>query len=375
MLDDSLASTSNAVSRKLRLGFIGGGLNSAVGYTHFVATRLDGLFDVVAGCFSRHQEINQETAQRFSVPQNRCYQSAAEMLSAEVGRLDAVCILTPTPHHAEMISAVLKAGFHVICEKAMVTSNAEAGEVLAAVEASGQQLFVTFNYAGYPMVREAKAIIASGQLGAVQQVYCEMPTEGFARVEANPQDWRRQDYDIPCVSLDLGVHVHQMVHYLLGGRSCDNFTSWEASFGKVPGVIDTVSMTGVYQGPVLVDLKWGKAALGAANGLKFRIFAEHGSLEWSQFDPELLKIADSNGTTQVLERGQQNLQIANEGRYNRFKAGHPAGFIEAFANIYTDFHAALVGSDGSARESFGVHVATSGIELLSQIHAAATRCN
>ena len=98
-------------------------------------------------------------------------------------------------------------------------------------------------------------------------------------------------------------------------------------------------------------------------------------MEWSQFDPELIKISDNKGMTQVLERGQQNLQIANEGRYNRFKAGHPAGFIEAFANIYTDFHTALVGSDGSAGESFGVHVATSGIELLSQIHATAARCN
>ena len=375
MLDDPLVPNSKAVARKLRLGFVGGGLNSAVGYTHFVATRLDGLFEVVAGCFSRHQDVNQETAQRFDVPQGRCYQSAAEMLSAEVGRLDAICILTPTPHHAEMISAVLKAGFHVICEKAMVTSVSEAREILKEIEASDRQLFVTFNYAGYPMVREARAMIAGGQLGEVQQVYCEMPTEGFARIEANPQDWRKQDYAIPCVSLDLGVHVHQMVHYLLGGRSCDNFTSWEASFGRVPGVIDTVSMTGVYQGPVLANLMWGKAALGPANGLKFRVFAEHGSLEWSQLDPELLKMSDNKGVTRVLERGQQHLEIANEGRYNRFKAGHPAGFIEAFANVYTDFHAALVGADSSAAESFGVHVAISGLELLSQIHAAGVRCN
>lgn len=374
MPDDSLPHTRSA-SRKLHLGFIGGGLNSAVGYTHFAATRLDGLFELVAGSFSRHHDVNQETAQRFGVDQDRCYWSTTDMLSAEAGRLDAICILTPTPNHAEVITAVLKAGFNVICEKAMVTSTAEAGEVLAAVEASGRQLFVTFNYSGYPMVREAKAIIASGQLGAVQQVYCEMPSEGFSRVEANPQDWRRQDYEIPCVSLDLGVHVHQMVDYLLGGRCCDNFTSWEASFGRVPEVIDTVSMTGVYQGPILVNLMWGKAALGTTNGLKFRIFAEQGSLEWSQCDPEFLQISDSKGVTRVLERGQQHLKIANAGRYNRFKAGHPAGFIEAFANIYADFHAALEGSDTSASDSFGVHVATSGLELLSQIHLASVRCN
>jgi hypothetical protein len=120
---------------------------------------------------------------------------------------------------------------------------------------------------------------------------------------------------------------------------------------------------------------WGKAALGTANGLKFRTFVEHGSLEWSQFDPELLNVADNKGTTRVLERGPQNFKIANAARYNRFTAGHPAGFIEAFANIYTDFYSALIGLDSSVSESFDVHVVTSWLELLSQIHATATRCN
>ena len=95
--------------------------------------------------------------------------------------------------------------------------------------ATGRKLFVTFNYAGYPMVREARGIIAAGSLGRVQQIYCEMPQESFSRTEANPQDWRKRDYEILCF-LRSHVHVHQMTHYLFGGDKCDEFTAWEASW-------------------------------------------------------------------------------------------------------------------------------------------------
>lgn len=361
--------------QRLNVGFIGGGLNSAVGYTHFVAARLDGLFDVVAGCFSKQKAINESSAQRYGVAARRCYGSVPEMLSAEAGRLDAVCVLTPTPNHAEIVISALKAGFNVICEKALGTSVSEAEDISAAISESGRQLFVTFNYAGYPMVREARAAIRNGGIGTVQQVYCEMPSDGFARIETNPQDWRRQDYEIPCVSLDLGVHVHHIVDYLLGGSKCRILAVCEANFGRIPQVIDTVSVTGIYEDQVLAHLMWGKAALGSPNGLKFRVFGDAGSLEWCQSDPELLVAADKKGMKRVLERGQPNLHVANEMRYNRFKAGHPAGFVEAFANIYADFYASLVGLDSDAKENFGVCVATTGLDLLSRIHATATRCN
>ena len=358
----------------MKLGFIGGGLNSAVGYTHFLAARLDGIFEIVAGCFSRQNSVNADTASRFGVDESRCYACVDDLLLGEQGRLDAICILTPTPIHAKAVVAALKAGFNVICEKALATSLSELELINRALIDTGKKLFVTFNYVGYPMVREAKAIIDGGSLGRVQQIYCEMPQESFSRAEANPQDWRKRDYEIPCVSLDLGVHVHQMTHYLLGGCKCEMFTAWEASFGRIPGFIDTVSLTRTIQSQTLVNMMWGKAALGHTNGLRFRIFAERGSLEWSQSQPELLFICDDSGQRKTLERGQPELQRANEPRYNRFKAGHPAGFVEAFANIYSDFHDGLMGTDTTETVMLGPDVAAEGLTFLSEVHQKASRC-
>jgi len=357
----------------MKLGFIGGGLNSAVGYTHFLAARLDGMFEIVAGCFSRQKAINVETANRFGIDEPRCYASMDELLAKEHGKLDAVCILTPTPGHAEAVVAGLQAGFDVICEKALATSASELELIREALVATGRKLFVTFNYVGYPMVREARAIIAEGSLGRVQQIYCEMPQESFSRTEANPQDWRKRDYEIPCVSLDLGVHVHQMTHYLLGGDKCDMFTAWEASFGRIPDVIDTVTLTGNIQSLTLVNMMWGKAALGHTNGLRFRVFAERGSLEWCQSQPELLSYCDETGRRKTLERGQPGLKKANEPRFNRFKAGHPAGFVEAFANIYLDFHDGLRGADTPETDMLGWDVAAEGLTFLNEVHQSASR--
>ncbi len=356
--------------RALQVGFVGGGINSAVGYTHFLASRLDALFHVASGCFSRNSEINRQTASQFGVPISRCYHSIEEFLQAEADSLDAICILTPTPNHAENVTAALNAGCDVICEKAMATSVSEGKLIQDAERESGRKLMVTFNYVGYPMVREARAIIASGGIGRPQQVYCEMPQESFSRTEASPQAWRRRDYEIPCVSLDLGVHVHHLVYYLTGFNKYKSISAIENSFGKVSGVIDTVCCVGQNQSG-MVNLMWSKSALGYANGLRFRIFGESGSLEWCQANPELLVFCDELGERRILERGQRGLLEANRPVYNRFKAGHPAGFVEAFANIYGDFSQILHNDGDEKLQIFNSSIAKQGLDFLSAIHEIA----
>ena len=358
----------------LKLAFLGGGLNSAVGYTHYLAARLDGLFEVVAGCFSRDPKINYQTAIRMGVSPDRCYASREELLQREHGVVDAVCVLTPTPDHLDTVIALLEAGFDVICEKALATSVEEAALIEDAVAGSKKRLFVTFNYSGYPMVREAKALIDAGRIGRIQQVFCEMPQESFSRIEANPQDWRRRDYSLPCVSLDLGVHVHQLVYLLTGAGPAGALSAWEGSFGRIKGVIDTVAVTGQNEARALYNLYWGKATSGYANGLKFRVFGDEGSLEWCQSHPELLMINNNRGGRHVLERGQPELCVANEPRYNRFKAGHPAGFVEAFANLYMDFYDGLSCRENHEIANVGVKVAADGLRFLHEVHGRASRC-
>lgn len=349
----------------MRLGFIGGGTNSAVGYTHFLASRLDGLFDVVAGCFSKDPDVNAASADYFGIDSERCHPSSEALFESE--DLDAICVLTPTPDHKSRVIAALRAGFDVICEKALATSVSESQEIAKVQKETGRRLLVTFNYVGYPMVREARAMIRAGAIGTLQQIYCEMPQESFARSVSNPQSWRRRDYDIPCVSLDLGVHVVHMVDYLASGSACNLIAATENTFGNFAEVVDTVNVLASCGHNTLVNMMWGKAALGNSNGLRFRVFGDEGSLEWEQALPERMRYCTKDGSIRTLERGQEGLLEANSARYNRFKAGHPAGFVEAFANIYADFATAM--RDGAGEEPiYDVSSAHKGLCLLHDIH-------
>lgn len=352
----------------LKLGFIGGGLNSAVGYTHYLASRMDGLFEVSAGCFSRKPSINEETGNAFGVDSDRIYATKEQLLEQESTRLDAICVLTPTPDHADTVVAALEGGYNVICEKALATSREECDRINTALARSDSFLGVTFNYTGYPMVREARQMILTGDLGKVQQIYCEMPQEGFARRGTNPQDWRKHDYAIPCVSLDLGVHVHHLVDYLTGGAQPKSFSARQANYGLIPDVIDTVMVLADYDNDLLVNMMWGKAALGYRNGLKIRVFGDKGSLEWYQAEPETLIFATEDGQRSMIDRGQPGLIEASKQRYNRFKAGHPAGFVEAFANIYADFFEVMrLAPDQKVPHTNTAVSARQGIEFLETV--------
>ena len=350
---------------RLSLGFVGGGINSAVGYTHFLASRMDGFFDVEAGFFSRDAEVNAKTASAYGVSSERCYGSLHELLDGEQGALDALCILTPIPDHVHSVRQAMQAGFDVICEKALASSLQEGQAIYDTQQETQKRLLTTFNYVGYPMVREAKAMIDRGALGNIHQIYCEMPQESFARPDASPQDWRRRDYDLPCVTLDLGVHVLHMIEYLANGEGFDPIAATAASFGNIPGVLDTVNALGRCRSkPVLLNAAWTKAALGHANGLKLRVYGTKGSIEWYQAHPEELQYADQLGLRMVLERGRTTLHEANHPRYNRFKAGHPAGFVEAFANIYTDFYRILT----SAEDECSIYGPRSSLQGLTDLH-------
>lgn len=361
--------------RALKLAFVGGGANSAVGYTHYVASRMDGAFEIVAGCFSKDEEVNRQSALRANIDQSRIYATPNELFRCERGKVDAVCILTPTPSHYEHVMDALANDHSVICEKAMAASVDEAKEMVEVARKSGKFFGVTFNYAGYPMVREARAIIHQGLLGEVRHVICEMPQETFARHDSNPQPWRRLDYEIPCVSLDLGVHVHHLVRYLAGSIPLEGISATYGTHGRFHDIVDTVTVTAKSDSNPLINLFWGKACLGQRNGLNIRVFGDQGSLMWNQTDPETLWMADKSGAVRQLDRG---LSIPTSGAKftpERFKAGHPAGFVEAFANLYTDFADGLAGNSQALMEvsaHFGADVALEGLQFLEEVGRAAS---
>ena len=324
---------------KLKLGFIGGGINSAVGNTHRIASQMDNRWALVAGCFSRNNEINQATSQEYGVSPDRSYEHWEDFLASEKDHLDAVCVLTPTNVHTEMVITALNLGCAVICEKALAKTYEEAAEICDAVQRNKGFLAVTYNYTGYPMLRELRQMITDGMLGKINQIQIEMPQEGFARLDKQgqlpkPQNWRLEDGDVPTISLDLGVHLHNMIYFLTGEKPLEVVAD-QNTFGFFDQIVDDVMCMAKYSNNIRAQIWYSKSALGHRNGLRVRVYGNKGSAEWYQLQPEELKYCDINGNKSTIDRAG-NVLVADELRYSRFKAGHPAGFIEAFANHYYD---------------------------------------
>jgi predicted dehydrogenase len=366
----------------LKLGIIGGALDSAVGRSHHIAAQMDGRFRIVAGCFSPNAENNLATAKALDVPEARTYGDWRKFLSAERDQIDAVLLLTPTPLHAEMAVEALELKIPVISEKALCVSSAEAETIRAARDKNDGFVAVTYNYTGYPMVRELRGMIREGRLGQLTHVAAEMPQEGFLRLvgidssKPLPQAWRLKDHFIPTVSLDLGVHLHHLIWFLTD-RNPMEVAAMQQSQGHFEGIVDNVQCLARYSGDLPVQMWYGKTALGYANGLRIRIFGTEGSAEWVQMNPEFLVLNDNRGNASLTSRSANGLKICNQERYTRFKAGHPAGFIEAFANYYWDIADWLIeyrsGKRFSNKMVAGVENASQGLQMMEGIAKAASQ--
>lgn len=355
----------------LRVAFIGGGVNSAVGRAHFSAIHMDGRYRLVAGCFSRHQEINEQSARSYGVAPNRTYADFETLIAREREDLDAVIVLTPTSFHVDPVTAALDAGIPVICEKALAGDLDEVASIRSAELRNTGFLTVTYNYTGYPALRELRAMISAAKLGRILHFVAEMPQEGFIRRDADgrpvkPQDWRLHDGKVPTVYLDLGVHLHQIIYYLIGARP-ERVSAFHGSYGNFPGIIDFVDACVDYEGGIHGRFYFGKSMLGHRNGLKIRVFGTDASAAWEQINPEEIHFAHADGRIEVLDRGAM-ASVCNQPRYTRFKAGHPAGYIEAFANYYEDIATSLsqylAQGKWDSQEAFGSQAALEGMALL-----------
>ncbi len=358
------------------VGFIGGSIYSAVGKTHKIALELDRKFKVVAGCFSLNKEENESTGKEYQIEKSRVYSNHNLLLSNEKGKLDLIVILSPTNLHKEHVLQALQHGYKVVCEKALACNLKEANEIQKQLNNNLGFLKVIYNYQGYPMVRELKELIKGNKLGKIQQIFAEMPQEGFERVQKNndpiiPQNWRLKDGDIPVISLDLGVHLHMLIKYLSQEKPIC-LSAISSTYGNFKNIIDNVNCICKYTNDVNVSLWFGKTALGIRNGLKIRIFGSKGSAEWIQEDPEKLKFSDCFGNISILDRGSPTLKIANQNRYQRFKPGHPSGFIEAFSNYYVDIAESLdyfieFNKHNVNEECFGIEESIEGLKMLEKI--------
>ena len=362
--------------KKLNVMILGGGINSAVGSAHISALKLSGRYNIQGGFFSRDTHINEESAKEYGLLNPRIYDDLELLCKKEKGKIDAIIILTPTDQHFEQIITCLKMDIPIICEKALVGNTEQAQVILNILKQKNGFLAVIYNYLGYPMMRELKAIVKNGALGKVNQVLVEMPQEGFQRVNVNksaniPQDWRLRDSIVSTISLDLGIHLHIIIKYLTGEFPL-NVVSKRSSFGNFPEVIDNVNCLIEYSNNLSCNMWYSKVALGKRNGLRIRVFGSLGSAEWVQENPEKVFLSDCYGNNNILDRGSITSNVSNQKRYTRFKAGHPTGFIEAFANYYEDIATGLIKYSEEkiiqkSDEYFGIDEAFEGISLFEAI--------
>ena len=355
---------------RLRLAFLGGGSNSAVGQAHFIASQMDRNFEVVGGLFNRQPEANKISGEHYSISPEMLFPSVGEMI-ARKNEYDVIVVLTPTPNHFENLIPLVQANVSVICEKSVTSTLNQAIQTQALIEAQNSDFFVTFNYSGYPMVRLIREMVLRGELGELISIRVKMPQEGFLRQDRvtgrvnPPQLWRQTDGEIPTILLDLGVHVLHLASFTTGMNPNGVFSRF-GNHSSMRGVVDEVEILAEYENGMIGSFWVSKTALGEQNGLEIQIFGTSGSVGWRQIEPNKLVNANQHGEVREIRFGQ-GFPLVDEPRYNRFKAGHPGGFIESFANLYADIKASITEPNSLSREmSFapGISQAKKGLEIL-----------
>lgn len=340
------------VRHALRLGMVGGGEGAFIGAVHRMAAALDGDWRLVAGAFSTDAGRNQRTGDALGLAPQRVYASFDAMLAGERAlpeseRIDAVAVVTPNHLHAPMAIAALEAGFHVFCEKPMAMSVAEAEAIGAAAQASGRHFALAFTYSGYPLVEEARLRVARGDLGAIRLVQVEYLQGWLSRPideQGNKQaEWRTDPARAGlggCLG-DIGTHAFQLAEHVSGLR-VDSVSAELTT--HVPGrrLDDDVSALLRFTDGARGMLKASQVAAGEENGLKLRIHGEQGGLEWAQMEPNTLTLRWLDRPAEIVRAGGPGLQDSTTALL-RTPSGHPEGYVEAFANLYRAFAAAIRG--------------------------------
>lgn len=326
---------------RLRLGMVGGGEGAFIGGVHRMAARIDDRWTLVAGAFSSDAARSQAFGRALGLAQERCYgdwRAMAQAEAARADRIDAVAIVTPNHMHAAPARAFLEAGIAVICDKPLTTSLAEALDLAAVARAARAPFVLTHNYSGYAMVRQARAMVADGALGAIRVVQAEYAQDWLARdLSGNKQaDWRGDPARAGAGGAlgDIATHAYHLATYVTGAPA-DEVSAETSRFVSGRLLDDDVQIALRWASGARGQLWASQVAIGAANALRLRVYGENASLDWLQEEPDLLRYARLGEAPQVLRRGGPGLSAAANAA-TRIPAGHPEGYLEGFAQIYAD---------------------------------------
>ena len=342
---------------RIRLGMVGGGRGAFIGAVHRIASRIDDQYDLVAGCFSADPDKSAASAADLGVA--RSYGSYAEMAAKEARRKDgieAVAIVTPNHMHAPVAMEFLKRGIHVICDKPLTATLPEAKKLAKAAEASGVVFALTHNYTGYPMIRQAQAMVQAGDLGNIRLVNVEYAQDWLAEpLESTGQkqaDWRTDPARSGAGGStgDIGTHAFNLANFV-SGLTLSELSADLQSF--VPGrrVDDNGHVLLRYTSGARGMLWCSQVAAGCENALRLRIYGTKAGIEWEQENPNYLWVTPLGAPRYRLTRGGAGTGDA-AARVTRIPAGHPEGYLEGFANIYAEAARAIIARrDGKALDA------------------------
>lgn len=355
---------------RLRWGMIGGGEGSQIGPAHRLGALADGNFDLVAGALDADPDRGRDFARRLGIAPDRAYGDWQEMLEGERNRedrLDLVTVATPNATHFEITRAFLQAGFHVLCEKPMTMTVEEAEEIVRIARDAGRICAVNYCYTAYPMVREMRAMVRSGQIGRVRLVVTNFSHGHHADAADadNPRVRWRYDPAMAGISgqfADCGIHAMHMASFVTG----DQVERVSADFvSAIPSrTLEDDAMVNFRMAGGTVGRLWtSSVAVGRQHGFDIQVFGETGGLRWASEQPNQVWYTPLGGRTQIIEKGESGLS-EDAARLSRVPIAHPEGFPLAVANIYVDLAAAIRGETRDAIPS-----AEDGLRSVAAIHA------
>jgi len=374
------------MERKLTYGMIGGGQRAFIGSVHRKAIRLDDSARLAAGSFSRDWDNNQKTGRLHDIEPDRIYRDYKKMAAAESLRpdpIDFAVIVTPNSTHFPIAKAFLEHGINVVCDKPMTITVEEADELKRIADKDDLLFAVTYTYVGYPAVKQARKMISRGDIGRILFVRAEYPQDGLANVLRDSNEkgkkegdggdsnytegdggnsnytegdggnavsinsskqfaWRTDPAQTGAASTlgDIGTHIEQLVAYMTG-LTISSLSARIDSLVLTNGLDDNASILIEYEGGAKGQYWCSQVAWGFVNDLSIAVIGTKGSVRWSHSDPEALLVSIGQEPCRRLVRGRSHFEASSEAAYSRTPGGHPEGFIEAFANIYRSYTAAL----------------------------------
>jgi predicted dehydrogenase len=372
------------MSKKIKMGLVGGGPGSFIGPVHFRAARMDGHIELVCGAFDVDPARSKAAAGIYDVSPDRAYGTWEEMFDQESRlpegeRMEMVSITTPNHLHFPIAMRALEKGFNIVCEKPVTISLDEAEKLARKVDESGLLFALTYTYTGYPMVKEAKHLVSNNELGSIRKIVVEYPqgwlSTPLERTGNQQASWRsKPEFNGPggCLG-DIGVHAENLAEYITGlqiSELCADLNS----FVHGRELDDDVAVLLRFETGARGVLWATQIAAGEENNVTIRVYGEKGGLEWRQHDPNTLLLKMLDKPVQILRAGVNYSNLSEITRWNlRTPGGHPEGFIEAFANIYKNMAHAIrqkrenLPVDPAYLDFPGVHDGVRGMKFIEKV--------